>query len=250
MEFFREHEALLAELPDALRKIAQLRAGGQTYREIEAATGLAFNNVANYLAKARAAIAVLAGRGLAVLPPADVEGDVLNPPAVARARVRMKVIDGRVRAKTMPMPLRGRLPRAERALAELNAYPEDVERPATRGDCENMPRPCPFVSCAHHLYLDINPGTGSIKLNFPHLEPWEMGETCSLDVADRGGITLEEVGAILNLTRERIRQVEVSGLRKIKDHSADELGIGPTRGEGAQVHLYGPLRGRGHGPRG
>ena len=39
-----------------------------------------------------------------------------------------------------------------------------------------------------------------------------MAETCSLDVADRGGITLEEVGAILNLTRERIRQVEVRGL--------------------------------------
>ena len=75
-----------------------------------------------------------------------------------------------------------------------------------------MPRPCPFVSCSHHLYLDVNPQTGAIKLNFPHLEVWEMAETCSLDVADRGGITLEEVGAILNLTRERIRQVEVRGL--------------------------------------
>ena len=42
------------------------------------------------------------------------------------------------------------------------------------------------------------------------------GETCSLDVADRGGITLEEVGEILNLTRERIRQVEVRGLSKLK----------------------------------
>ena len=63
-----------------------------------------------------------------------------------------------------------------------------------------MPRPCPFVSCSHHLYLDVNPETGAIKLNFPHLEVWEMAETCSLDVADRGGITLEEVGAILNLT--------------------------------------------------
>ena len=33
-----------------------------------------------------------------------------------------------------------------------------------------------------------------------------------IDVADRGGLTLEEVGALTNLTRERIRQVEVSGL--------------------------------------
>ena len=93
-----------------------------------------------------------------------------------------------------------------------------------------MARPCPFVSCSHHLYLDVNPETGAIKLNFPHLEVWEMAETCSLDVADRGGITLEEVGAILNLTRERIRQVEVRGLAKIKDDdTGGELGIPPER---------------------
>ena len=78
-------------------------------------------------------------------------------------------------------------------------------------------RPCPYVSCKHHLYLDVNPETGSIKLNFPDLEVWEMAETCSLDVADRGGITLEEVGEILNLTRERIRQVEVRGLLEAED---------------------------------
>ena len=43
-----------------------------------------------------------------------------------------------------------------------------------------------------------------------------MTETCALDVADRGGTTLEEVGAIMNLTRERIRQVEVKGLAKLE----------------------------------
>jgi hypothetical protein len=75
------------------------------------------------------------------------------------------------------------------------------------------------------LYLDVNPESGAIKLNFPHLEVWEMPETCSLDVADRGGITLEEVGAILNLTRERIRQVEVRGLYKIREQSGEDLGV-------------------------
>ena len=77
-------------------------------------------------------------------------------------------------------------------------------------------RPCPWVSCKHHLYLDVNPETGSIKINFPDLESWELAETCALDVAERGGITLEEVGEIMNLTRERIRQVEVRGLLKLK----------------------------------
>ena len=60
------------------------------------------------------------------------------------------------------------------------------------------------------------PYRGSIKLNFPDIDVWEMGETCALDVADRGGITLEEVGEIMNLTRERVRQVETAGLSKLE----------------------------------
>ena len=59
-------------------------------------------------------------------------------------------------------------------------------------------------------------------MNFPDLEVWEMTETCALDVADRGGITLEDVGNILNLTRERIRQVEQSGVNKPKLALGDE----------------------------
>jgi DNA-directed RNA polymerase sigma subunit (sigma70/sigma32) len=57
---------------------------------------------------------------------------------------------------------------------------------------------------------------GSIKINFPDLEVWEMTDTCALDIADRGGITLEEVGEIMNLTRERVRQVETQGLAKLE----------------------------------
>ncbi|HET6345599.1 MAG TPA: sigma factor-like helix-turn-helix DNA-binding protein, partial [Myxococcota bacterium] len=60
---------------------------------------------------------------------------------------------------------------------------------------------------------------GSIKINFPDKDVWELEETCALDVAERGGVTLEEVGDILNLTRERVRQVEVTGLQKLKGES-------------------------------
>ncbi|MEB2324769.1 MAG: sigma factor-like helix-turn-helix DNA-binding protein [Sorangiineae bacterium] len=96
-------------------------------------------------------------------------------------------------------------------------YPEtDYWRPRTRAECADGPRPCPFVSCKHHLYIDVSPKTGAIKLNFPDLEVWEMGESCALDVADRGGTTLEDVGAIMNLTRERIRQVEVKALARLE----------------------------------
>src|ERR1700738_143351 len=37
-----------------------------------------------------------------------------------------------------------------------------------------------------------------------------------LDGADRGGITLEDVGDIMNLTRERVRQLETRGLVKLR----------------------------------
>lgn len=105
--------------------------------------------------------------------------------------------------------------------AELNRgrmlYPEtDYWKPKTRTECADLERPCPFVSCKYHLYIDVHPVRGSIKLNFPDLEVWEMTETCALDVADRGGITLEEVGEIMNLTRERVRQVETAGLAKLQ----------------------------------
>jgi len=119
----------------------------------------------------------------------------------------------RVRAKTISIK---RMTKEELRLGRL-LYPEmEYEKPQSRSECANMERPCPFVSCKHHLYIDVNPNTGAIKLNFPDLEVWELAETCALDVADRGGITLEEVGEIMNLTRERVRQVEMRGLMKLK----------------------------------
>jgi len=119
----------------------------------------------------------------------------------------------RVRAKTISIK---RMTKEELRLGRL-LYPEmEYDKPQTRDECASSERPCPFVSCKHHLYIDVNPNTGAIKLNFPDLEVWELAETCALDVADRGGITLEEVGEIMNLTRERVRQVEMRGLMKLK----------------------------------
>ena len=108
--------------------------------------------------------------------------------------------------------------KAENSDLEMAKLIEDVRklRPQTRKDCQDGHRPCIFVGCRFHLFLDLNQTTGSIKLNFPQSDLSEMPETCALDVADRGGITLEEVGKILNLTRERIRQVEAKGLEKLR----------------------------------
>jgi hypothetical protein len=151
------------------------------------------------------------------LEPAD--GDT---PEISR-KVRRRRRRTRPRSKTIAMK---RLTREELRVGALMYPPVDIPRPTTRAECSEEMRPCPWVACKHHLYLDINPETGSIKINFPDLEPWDLKHTCALDVAERGGITLEEVGEIMNLTRERIRQVEVRGLLKLKmgSPSADELG--------------------------
>lgn len=116
-----------------------------------------------------------------------------------------------------------RITREELRIGALMYPPVDVLRPQTREECRGTARPCPFVGCRHNLYLDINPQTGSIKLNRPDLEPWEMPAeaSCSLDVAERGGLTLEEVSARMNFTRERARQVEVHGLLHLRQNALD-----------------------------
>lgn len=118
-----------------------------------------------------------------------------------------------VRARTISVK---RMTKRDLEIGRL-LYPEtDYYKPKTRAECADGARPCPYVSCKYHLYIDVSPRTGAIKLNFPDLEVWELPESCALDVADRGGTTLEDVGAIMNLTRERIRQVEVKALAKLE----------------------------------
>lgn len=105
---------------------------------------------------------------------------------------------------------RDMLDEIERALTEEE---EDLPpRPKTRGECADGPRPCPWVSCKHHLYLSVNPKTGAIKFPFPNHEPWELSETCVLDLAQRKkGMTLDEIGELMNITKERVRQIEKLG---------------------------------------
>jgi hypothetical protein len=162
-------------------------------------------------------------RALGTLPPMSADGlpqgvlidQVEMPAAVPPTSRKIRPRRTRPRARTI----------APRRLTSIelrevaNTRAEQAERPRTRAECAHEQRPCPWVSCKHHLYLDVNPRTGTIKLNFPDLEPWELQHTCALDVADDGGHTLEEVGDITNLTRERIRQLEFRGLIELRGRS-------------------------------
>lgn len=113
--------------------------------------------------------------------------------------------------------------------------PPNDGRPIVRDECRAGPRPCPWVSCEHHLAIEVKEqdhGPPSLRILFPDGEGGvdleAMPETCWLDVAERGEHTLEQIGTFLNVTRERVRQVELGGLRNMLEHLA-ALGIDVPR---------------------
>lgn len=172
--------------------------------------------------------------GIAAEPEPD------EPPRWSRAAARRKGIPPK---KTLAVR---RITQLELAAgrAELQALGADepYERPLTRSDCARIPRPCPYVACKYSLYLDVSE-TGSIILNFPHLEPGDMpaDQSCALDLADRGAMTLEDIAVVTNLTRERIRQVESKALVRRARTAAIAMGLGPD--DAAALggrHLVGP----------
>lgn len=88
----------------------------------------------------------------------------------------------------------------------------DITRPRTRGECANVPRPCPFVSCRHHLYLDRYPDAPEA------VGPEDMApeQSCALDIADDGASSLDDIGTVLGFSRERARQVEEGFIAKLR----------------------------------
>ena len=73
--------------------------------------------------------------------------------------------------------------------------------------------PLPWVGCRHHLGLDVNT-SGTLKHNTPPAGEG-AGETCALDVAERGGLAREEVGTILGISVEAVRIIELAAFDKL-----------------------------------
>jgi hypothetical protein len=71
----------------------------------------------------------------------------------------------------------------------------------------------------------VNPDTGSIKLNFPGLEPWEVpkAESCVLDIVSKGTLTLKQIGDAMNITRERIRQLVEMALEQCTAQEEEDV---------------------------
>ncbi len=134
-------------------------------------------------------------------------------------------------------------------------------RPRTRGDCDPLhgKRPasgCPFISCRHHMFsVDVgfrggltigthdvpaDPSEADLEAAADALaEQIQRWGSCSLDIADRGAVTLEEVGERLNVTRERIRQIEAKAFRRVK-RALPGARLGVARSDLHEPTRYGP----------
>lgn len=116
-------------------------------------------------------------------------------------------------------PRRARRVRSAGEVLELFNRPR---RPFKFAECEADPRPCPFVSCRHHLALDVR-ADGGLTINFPGLEA-DPGAvlaaapfTCSLKRAAAGEMMLEDIAPIFDVTSERISQISTEAERKYED---------------------------------
>lgn len=101
-----------------------------------------------------------------------------------------------------------------------------LPRPRTRGDCANVPRPCPFVSCRFHLYLDVSV-RGRLTVNFPDKEPSELENSCALDVAEQGEHSTKGLRPIMGKSKQAIEQAEWQALAKL----ALKKSLRETKGE-------------------
>lgn len=112
----------------------------------------------------------------------------------------------------------------KRHLRLLPDLTHDQQRPMTRSECVDGPRPCPWLRCRHHLAIEIDSLNGTIKFAYPEAAEGDFEartQSCSLDVANQGEHTLEEVGALIgDLTQERVRQIQERALQRLEKKMA------------------------------
>lgn len=136
-------------------------------------------------------------------------------------------------------------PKQQRSRLARRSFPPNP-RPLTRADCIDAQRPCPYVGCKYHLFLDVTDAYG-LKFNFPLTHILELSPSCSLDVADDGAHTLEEIGTIYAITRERARQIEARALAKLALAIDQDGGANRPLSERCETCVWFPRCHRDHG---
>lgn len=128
----------------------------------------------------------------------------------------------------LPLAMRSELGAAERQPAFIptmwlrralgllaEAVVAEYDRPKRAAECKETARPCPWVSCEHHLYLSVTP-MGAIRFHHPDREPWELEETCALDVEERGGVTLEQAGSFAGMSVSGAKRIQRAFLTRLR----------------------------------
>ena len=128
--------------------------------------------------------------------------------------------------------------------------PRDFNRPVIREDCLNMARPCPYVACKYHLFLDLE-GSRDTTIRVTHGNGDEekidetlkaMRHTCVLDVVEAGidfrtpprktyahalgryagtgeaehGLQVDVIAELMGLPIDRVKAIEHEAMLKIK----------------------------------
>jgi hypothetical protein len=100
-------------------------------------------------------------------------------------------------------------------------YEEFPHKPTRRSECAEVPRPCPYVSCAFNNYLDVKDGKIVRQLPMaPEDVPPEA--SCALDLIgsypeDVGvSYTIEELAVILGISVTEMRKLEEEIIRKLR----------------------------------
>ncbi len=80
--------------------------------------------------------------------------------------------------------------------------------PASRAECQDGPRPCPYVTCRYHLWRDPGPH-GWVRIR-------RGPESCALDVAERGPTKPEEIARLTGLVLRRVEQIHDETFAKLR----------------------------------
>ena len=136
---------------------------------------------------------------------------------------------------------------------QLKIYP--LERPKTRGECADMPRPCPFLSCRYHLgHRLLGPQVGMTRQQAESAVQQygsaraasralgmhrstigaalkrgddddsvaerivNMENSCALDVADAGALSPLLIGKLLGVTRQGVDYAIGNGVAAASKH--------------------------------
>lgn len=95
--------------------------------------------------------------------------------------------------------------------------------PEKRCQCEDVPRPCPFVGCVYSMFLNVT-AAGSIQFICGTRDPTTMpaNMSCALDIIEeRKSLSMREISEIWNVTKQRVAQIEILAIEKIRKYDLE-----------------------------